>query len=122
MRKLRWIATVGASAAVAGVTSTTAHAAERTILSAGGPDAIPNGYIVKDFSTASANSVAARFGGRVDRIFSTALNGFSAALPEPAGRRPVPARAERDRVDRPSVTESDRPARDPHRVATTTPA
>jgi hypothetical protein len=105
MRKLRWIATAGMSPPVAAVTSTTARAAGRTIASAG---AIPNRCTgtLKDFSTARPNSPAARFGGRVDRIFSTALNGFSGVLSGSAARRPVVALVERDQVVRFPATQS----------------
>ncbi|XVV06243.1 S8 family peptidase [Actinosynnema sp. CA-248983] len=116
MRKLSWIATVGVSAAVAAVTATPVQAAEGAILAAGSPDAIPNSYIVtlKDFSTADANSLAARFGGRVDRIFSTALNGFSATMSERAARRlaadPAVERVEQDQVVRLAATQSNPPS------------
>lgn len=93
MRKLRWTATVGVSAAVAAVTTTTAQAVEGVIVSAGDPDVIPNGSAatLKDFSTARPNSLAAVFGGRVHRIFSTALNRFSGPLSASTARRPVVA-------------------------------
>ncbi len=93
-----------------------AHAAEGTILSAGTADAIPNSYLVtlKDLSTASANSLAARFGGHVDRIFSTALNGFSVTMSERAARRlaahPAVAAVEQDQVFRAATTQVNPPS------------
>ncbi|MBB5959445.1 hypothetical protein FHS29_006066 [Saccharothrix tamanrassetensis] len=89
MRELsRWAAPAAGAVRPALVTPL-GQAAEDAIRSAATAEAIPNGYPVqpKDFSTASANSLAARFGGRVERIFSTASNGFSAALSERAAKR-----------------------------------
>ncbi|GAA1336801.1 S8 family peptidase [Saccharothrix algeriensis] len=116
MRKLSWIAGVGAGVAVCALVAPPAQAAEGTILSAGTAEAIPNSYLVKlkDFSTADANSLAARFGGRVDRIFSTALNGFSATLSERAAKRlaahPAVDYVEQDQVVHADATQSNPPS------------
>ncbi|WP_433271793.1 S8 family peptidase [Actinosynnema sp. CS-041913] len=116
MRKLRWTAGPAVGAAVLALVAPPAQATEGTILSAGTAEAIPNSYLVKlkDFSTVRANSLAARFGGRVDRIFSTALNGFSVTLSERAAKRlaadPAVDYVEQNQVVRADATQTDPPS------------
>src|SRR5215211_6261804 len=72
-----------------------AHAAEGTVLGAGRPDVLPGSYIVvlkndtlaAQSVSASATSLAARYGGTVAATYTTALRGFSAKLSEQAARR-----------------------------------
>ncbi|MET1075946.1 MAG: S8 family peptidase, partial [Umezawaea sp.] len=64
-RQVRWLAGAGAVVVAAAATITlagTAQAAEGTIRAAGAPEAIPGSYIVKlkDFSTASVDSLASK--------------------------------------------------------------
>ncbi|MEV0676217.1 S8 family peptidase [Actinosynnema sp. NPDC050436] len=115
MRKSTLTAGAAVGAIALALVAPPAQAAEGTVLSAGTAEAIPNSYLVKlkDFSTTSADSLAARFGGRVDRIFSTALNGFSATLSERAAKRlaadPAVDYVEQNQVVRADATQTNPP-------------
>src|SRR3954468_9332831 len=81
-RQVRWLAGAGAvivAAATITMAAGTAQAAEGNILAAGLPQAIPGSYIVKlkDFSTASADSLASKFGTKVDRTYEGGFKGFA---------------------------------------------
>jgi subtilisin family serine protease len=91
-RTTRFLAGIG----VAGLVATTvslmaspAQAAEGEIRSADAAEKVPNSYVVKlkDVSTASADSLASKFGGKTDRVFTHALRGFTATLSETQAKR-----------------------------------
>ena len=82
---------LGAAATVSALAAAPAQAEEGRILSAGSPNAVADSYIVvlkdgvADRSAdvaAKADGLASRFGGKVSRSFSTALNGFSVHMSE----------------------------------------
>jgi len=82
--------TLGAS-----VAAQPAHAAEGGIVGRGARNAVPDSYIVvlKDSATAGrglrarADDLVGRFGGRIGRVYGSALNGYSVKLSEAAARR-----------------------------------
>ncbi|MBW4717020.1 S8 family peptidase [Saccharothrix obliqua] len=116
MRKPALLIGVTAGATALALVHPPASAAEGVILSAGTPEAIPNSYLVKlkDFSAVRPDSLAARFDGRVDRIFSTALNGFSVTLSERAAKRlaaaPEVDYVEQNQVVRLATTQNNPPS------------
>jgi subtilisin family serine protease len=118
-RQVRWLASAGVLA-VAAATITlaagTAQAAEGTILAAGSPEAIPNSYIVKfkDFSTQSVDSVAGKFGTKIDRSFDGAFKGFAATASEQQAKRlaadPSVEYVEQNQVFRADATQANPPS------------
>ncbi|MBW4717016.1 S8 family peptidase [Saccharothrix obliqua] len=119
-RQVRFLAGVGATTIVAAAASTLlatpAQAAEGEIRAADAAEKVENSFIVKlkDGSTASADSLAARYGGQVDRVFSNALNGFTVSLPESAARKlaanPAVEYVEQDQVFHVETTQSNPPS------------
>ncbi|HEX6347087.1 S8 family peptidase, partial [Umezawaea sp.] len=91
-RQVRWLAGAGAvivAAATITMAAGTAQAAEGGILAAGSPQAIPGSYIVKlkDFSTASADSLASKFGTKIDRTYEGGFKGFATSASEKQAKR-----------------------------------
>ncbi len=89
-RQMRWLTCAGMASVVAvaiGVTAAPAQAAEGQILAAGSPEAIPNSYIVKLKDTGVVSTVAGRFGAKIEQVYQSALNGFSATLSEKQAKR-----------------------------------
>jgi subtilisin family serine protease len=92
-RNVRFLAGIGVASTVAAAASllaAPAHAADGDIVSADAAEKVPNSYVVKLKDTAAAlsatestaNTVAARNGGGVDRVFGSALRGFTVKLSE----------------------------------------
>ncbi|OLR91987.1 S8 family peptidase [Actinokineospora bangkokensis] len=107
MRKSSWFAGFGAAALAVGLAATPAQAAEGSVLGADLATAVPGSYIVtlKDTRAAtatSASALSAKFGGKVDRVFSSALTGYSAKMTEKQAKRlaadPSVASVEADQV------------------------
>ncbi len=116
MRKLSLGAGVGAAAIALSLVAAPAQATpEGAILAADAAEAVPGSYIVtlKDFSTASADTLTARFGGKVDRVYRNALNGFSATMTERQARKlaadPSVAAVEQNQVVRATATQTNPP-------------
>jgi subtilisin family serine protease len=91
-RQVRWLAGAGAmivAAATITMGAGTAQAAEGNILAAGIPQAIPGSYIVKlkDFSTASVDSLASKFGTKIDRTYEGGFKGFATSASEKQAKR-----------------------------------
>ncbi|WP_156754901.1 S8 family peptidase [Actinokineospora pegani] len=93
MRKFSLAAGLGVAVVSAALVVTPAQAeaavAEGAIVGAGSPTAIPGSYIVKlkDVSTADSGTLSSRYGGQVERVFHSALNGFTAKLTEKQAKR-----------------------------------
>ncbi|HEY8985969.1 MAG TPA: S8 family peptidase [Streptomyces sp.] len=94
--KLTVAATVAAAALVGGLTALPAQAApaEGKVIAAGSPTAVKDSYIVTlktraGFKSASASgkSLIKRYGGKVDKTFGAALNGYTATLSAKEARR-----------------------------------
>ncbi|EID55303.1 subtilisin-like serine protease [Saccharomonospora xinjiangensis XJ-54] len=87
----RSLAGVGITAGVAVLTALGANlpaaAQEGTILSADAEGAIDNSYIVVLKDGAQADDVAERHGADIDRVYDSALNGFSATMSEGEAKR-----------------------------------
>ncbi len=118
-RQVRFLAGIGATALA--VTASTllaspAQAAEGEVLAADAAEKVHNSFIVKlkDDASVGAQSLAARYGGKVDRVFSKALNGFTVSLPESAARRlaanPAVEYVEQDQVFHVDTTQSNPPS------------
>src|SRR3954471_2074458 len=91
-RQVRWLAGAGAMVAAAAtitMAAGTAQAAEGNILAAGSAQAIPGSYIVKlkDFSTASVDSLASKFGTKIDRTYEGGFKGFATSASEKQAKR-----------------------------------
>jgi len=91
-RQVRWLAGAGAvivAAATITMAAGTAQAAEGNILAAGSPQAIPGSYIVKlkDFSAASVDSLASKFGTKIDRTYEGGFRGFATSASESQAKR-----------------------------------
>ena len=86
----RWagIGLTAAAVAAAGVGVAVPASAGTGILGAGTPGAIPGSYIVvlRDGPVA-ASTLAARYGGKVEHVYSSALKGYAAAMSERDARR-----------------------------------
>lgn len=89
-------AAVVAAALVGGLTALPAQAApaEGTVLAAGSPTAVKDSYIVTlkkqagfKASSASGKDLIKEYGGKVDKTFGTALNGYTATLSAKEARR-----------------------------------
>ncbi|WP_424188215.1 S8 family peptidase [Actinokineospora sp. G85] len=92
MRKFSLAAGLGVAVVSAALVVTPAQAeavAEGAIVGAGSPTAIPGSYIVKlkDVSTADSGTLSSRYGGQVERVFHSALKGFTAKLTEKQAKR-----------------------------------
>ncbi|NUT99503.1 MAG: S8 family peptidase [Saccharothrix sp.] len=118
-RQVRFLAGVGATAIVAAASSllaSPAQAAEGEIRSADAAEKVQNSFIVKlkDGSAASADKLAGQYGGKVDRVFSAALNGFTVSLPESAAKRlaanPAVEYVEQDQVFHLQATQTNPPS------------
>lgn len=94
--------------------------AEGVVLAAGSADAVPGSYIVTlkqgaGFTAASAKGrgLIAGYGGKVDKTFGAALNGYTAQLDAAAARRlaadPAVASVEQNQVVRADATQSSAP-------------
>ncbi|WP_433271797.1 S8 family peptidase [Actinosynnema sp. CS-041913] len=119
-RRVRFLAGVGATAIAAATTTTLlaspAQAAEGEIRAADAAQKVPNSFIVKlkDGTTATAASLAGRYGGKVDREFHNALRGFTVSLPESAAKRlaanPAVEYVEQDQVFHVTATQTNPPS------------
>ena len=124
-RQNRFLAGVGVAAlAATAVTllASPAQAATGEIRSADAKEKVPNSYVVKLKDTAdavskteaTANTVAARFGGAVDRVYGSALRGFSVKLSEAQAKRlaadPAVEYVEQDQVFHVETTQSNPPS------------
>ncbi|EWC59142.1 Alkaline serine exoprotease A precursor [Actinokineospora spheciospongiae] len=119
MRKFSLFAGLGAATVALGLVATPAQAAaEGTVLAADSARAVPGSYIVtlKDtagLSAASADSLTKTFGGTVDRVYRSALHGFSAKLSEKQAKRlaadPSVASVEADQVVHADATQTNPP-------------
>ncbi|WET83224.1 S8 family peptidase [Amycolatopsis sp. QT-25] len=96
------------------VTAAPAHAAEGQILAAGSAEAIPNSYIVTLKDTGVVGTLANRFGAKVEQVYSSSLNGFSATLPEWQAKRlaadPSVASVEQNQVVHADATQTNPPS------------
>jgi len=97
-RNVRLLAGIGVASSIATAVSllaAPAHAAEGEIRSTDAAEKVPNSYVVKLKDTAAAlsateataNTVAARNGGGVERVFGSALRGFTVSLSEQQAKR-----------------------------------
>ncbi|CAL9558709.1 S8 family peptidase [Saccharothrix sp. NPDC042600] len=118
-RQVRFLAGVGATAIVAAASSllaSPAQAAEGEIRAADAAEKVHNSFIVKlkDGSAASAEKLANQYGGKVDRVFRSALNGFTVSLPESAAKRlaanPAVEYVEQDQVFHVQATQTNPPS------------
>ena len=122
-RQVRFLAGVGvATVATMSLLASPAQAAEGEIRSADAAEKVPNSYVVKLKDTpsalasteATANTVAARFGGAVDRVYGSALRGFSAKLSTTQAKRlaadPAVEYVEQDQVLSIQTTQSNPPS------------
>ncbi|WP_346660185.1 S8 family peptidase [Amycolatopsis sp. QT-25] len=116
-RQTRWLSRAGMASAVAvaiSVTAAPAHAAEGQILAAGSAEAIPNSYIVTLKDTGVVGTLANRFGAKVEQVYSSSLNGFSATLPEWQAKRlaadPSVASVEQNQVVHADATQTNPPS------------
>ncbi|NUT93304.1 MAG: S8 family peptidase [Saccharothrix sp.] len=118
-RQVRFLAGVGATAIVTAASSllaSPAQAAEGEIRAADAAEKVQNSFIVKlkDGSAASADRLAGQYGGKVDRVFSAALNGFTVSLPESAAKRlaanPAVEYVEQDQVFHLQATQTNPPS------------
>ncbi|MDT7787165.1 MAG: hypothetical protein QOF58_5584 [Pseudonocardiales bacterium] len=124
-RKVRFLAGIGIASTVVTAVSllvVPAQAAEGQIRSADAAEKVPNSYIVKLKDThasvlatkATANAVAARNGGGVDRVFGSALRGFTVKLSERQAKRlaadPAVEYVEQDQVFHADTTQSNPPS------------
>ncbi|WP_371827655.1 S8 family serine peptidase [Amycolatopsis sp. WQ 127309] len=108
---------MGVVAAVSAVTvlggTTVATAREGTIAGAGGADAVKDSYIVV-LKGGTAQGVTGRHGGTVERTFSAALHGFTAAMSEAQAKRvaadPDVSFVEQNRVVRASADQLNPPS------------
>ncbi|MEV0676221.1 S8 family peptidase [Actinosynnema sp. NPDC050436] len=118
-RHVRFLAGVGVAAMTAAASTllaSPAQAAEGEIRAADAAEKVHNSFIVKlkDGSADSAASLAARYGGQVERVFSNSLNGFTVTLPESAAKRlaanPAVEYVEQDQVFHVSATQTNPPS------------
>jgi subtilisin family serine protease len=118
-RQVRFLAGVGATALAVTASSllaAPAQAAEGEIRAADATHKVQNHFIVKlkDGSSASAESLAGQYGGHVDTVFRSALNGFSVSLPEAAAKRlaadPSVEYVEQDQVFHTQATQTNPPS------------
>jgi subtilisin family serine protease len=124
-RKVRFLAGIGIASTVVTAVSllvVPAQAAEGEIRSADAAEKVPNSYVVKLKDTqasvlateATANAVAARNGGGVDRVFGSALRGFTVKLSERQAKRlaadPAVEYVEQDQVFHADTTQSNPPS------------
>ncbi|WP_081915516.1 S8 family peptidase [Saccharothrix sp. NRRL B-16314] len=118
-RQVRFLAGVGATALAVTASSllaAPAQAAEGEIRAADATHKVQNHFIVKlkDGSSASAEGLAGQYGGQVDTVFRSALNGFSVSLPEAAAKRlaanPAVEYVEQDQVFHTQATQSNPPS------------
>ncbi|MBB5858219.1 S8 family peptidase [Amycolatopsis umgeniensis] len=117
MRQARWLSRAGMASAVAvaiSVTAAPAQAAEGQILAAGSPEAIPNSYIVTLKDSGVVGALANRFGAKVEHVYSSSLNGFSATLSERQAKRlaadPSVASVEQNQVVHADATQTNPPS------------
>nr|WP_184906560.1 S8 family peptidase [Amycolatopsis umgeniensis] len=96
------------------VTAAPAQAAEGQILAAGSPEAIPNSYIVTLKDSGVVGALANRFGAKVEHVYSSSLNGFSATLSERQAKRlaadPSVASVEQNQVVHADATQTNPPS------------
>ncbi|MER5264278.1 S8 family peptidase [Actinosynnema sp. NPDC002837] len=118
-RQVRFLAGVGATALVVTASSllaAPAQAAEGEIRAADAANKVQNHFIVKlkDGSAASAQSLADQYGGHVDTVYRSALNGFAVSLPEQAAKRlaanPAVEYVEQDQVFTIQATQTNPPS------------
>ncbi|WP_330277214.1 S8 family peptidase [Lentzea sp. NBC_00516] len=122
-RNVRFLAGVGIVSTVAvSLLAVPAQAAEGEIRSADAAEKVPNSYVVKLKDTpasmsateATANAVAARNGGGVDRVFGSALRGFTVKLSERQAKRlaadPAVEYVEQDQVFHADTTQANPPS------------
>jgi subtilisin family serine protease len=118
-RQVRFLAGVGATAiaaAAASLLASPAQAATGEIRAADAAEKVQNSFIVKlkDGSAASAEKLAGQYGGKVDRVFRSALNGFTVSLPESAAKRlaanPAVEYVEQDQVFHLQATQTNPPS------------
>ncbi|CCH29818.1 S8 family peptidase [Actinosynnema sp. NPDC047251] len=118
-RQTRFLAGFGAvaiTAAASTLLASPAQAAEGEIRAADAAEKVHGSFIVKlkEGSADSAASLAARYGGKVDRVFSKALNGFTVSLPESAAKRlaanPAVEYVEQDQVFHVEATQTNPPS------------
>ncbi|MFJ6672992.1 S8 family peptidase [Actinosynnema sp. NPDC091369] len=118
-RQARFLAGVGATALAVTATSllaAPAQAAEGEIRAADAAHKVQNHFIVKlkDGTSASAEGLAGQYGGKVDTVFRSALNGFAVSLPESAAKRlaanPAVEYVEQDQVFTIQATQTNPPS------------
>ncbi|MEU5696303.1 S8 family peptidase [Actinosynnema sp. NPDC020468] len=118
-RQVRFLAGVGVAAIAAAATSllaAPAQAATGEIRAADAAEKVQNSFIVKlkDGASTSADGLAGQYGGRVDRVFSKALNGFTVSLSETAAKRlaanPAVEYVEQNQVFHTDTTQSNPPS------------
>ncbi|MBB5959441.1 subtilisin family serine protease [Saccharothrix tamanrassetensis] len=118
-RQVRFLAGIGATAIAAAASTllaSPAQAAEGEIRAADAAEKVQNSFIVKlkDGTTAGAESLAAQYGGKVDREFRNALRGFTVSLPESAAKRlaanPAVEYVEQDQVFHVTTTQTNPPS------------
>jgi subtilisin family serine protease len=122
-RNVRFLAGIGIVSTVAvSLLAVPAQAAEGEIRSADAAEKVANSYVVKLKDTpasvsateATANAVAARNGGGVDRVFGSALRGFTVKLSERQAKRlaadPAVEYVEQDQVFRADTTQANPPS------------
>ncbi|MEU3624794.1 S8 family peptidase [Amycolatopsis coloradensis] len=117
MRQARWLSRAGMASAVAvaiSVTAAPAQAAEGQILAAGSAEAIPNSYIVTLKDSGVVDTLASRFGAKVEQVYSSSLKGFSATLSERQAKRlaadPSVASVEQNQVVHADATQVNPPS------------
>jgi len=124
-RQVRLLAGVGVAAMIATTATllaSPAQAAEGEIRATDAQEKVPNSYLVKLKDSAvgaastesTANQVAASVGGGVDRVFGTALRGFTVKLSEGQAKRlaanPAVEYVEQDQVFHVDTTQTNPPS------------
>ncbi|WP_367129924.1 S8 family peptidase [Saccharothrix sp. HUAS TT1] len=118
-RQVRFLAGVGVTALAVTATSllaAPAQAAEGEIRAADATHKVRDHFIVKlkDGVSASAEGLAGQYGGKVDTVFRSAINGFTVSLPEAAAKRlaanPAVEYVEQDQVFTTQATQTNPPS------------
>ncbi|MFG1607681.1 S8 family serine peptidase [Actinoplanes sp. NPDC049265] len=114
------LATAVVTGTALAVTATPALAAEATgtVLHAASPDAVAGSYLVTlkagaQIDRANADRISRRYGGRADRVFGHAVEGFTAKLTAPQAARlaadPAVGTVEADQTVRVTATQTGAP-------------
>ncbi|QQQ78463.1 S8 family peptidase [Saccharothrix sp. 6-C] len=118
-RQVRVLAGVGVTALAVTASSllaAPAQAAEGEIRAADAANKVQNHFVVKlkDGASASPQSLANQYGGQVDTVYRTVLNGFAVSLPEKAAKRlaanPAVEYVEQDQVFTTQATQTNPPS------------